>query len=135
MGIIGDIIDDAAHALFDADLIRLDRNAICMRCGNELATAYHEARLYSVECCNCKTITLVKARNPYEAAEKVGVIARPAEEYHEDYGSVLWWKFPIEEPPVVGTQDSYDRYGDPIVKEYHTHWSPIPIPREPKRED
>ena len=27
---------------------------------------------------------------------------RPASEYHEDMGPVLWWKFPIEEEPYVG---------------------------------
>lgn len=29
--------------------------------------------------------------------------ARPASEYHEDMGPVLWWRFPIEEAPWVGT--------------------------------
>jgi hypothetical protein len=24
-------------------------------------------------------------------------------EWHEDMGTVLWWKWPIEEPPYVGT--------------------------------
>ena len=54
--------------------------------------------------------------------------ARPLEEWHEDYGDVLWWKFPIEEPPYVGS---------PLDEEwptYHTHWTPIPIPQPPKGE-
>jgi len=29
--------------------------------------------------------------------------ARPISEYHEDMGNVLWWKFPIDEPPYVGS--------------------------------
>src|SRR5436305_1074712 len=29
--------------------------------------------------------------------------ARAIAEYHEDMGDVLWWKFPIEEPPYVGS--------------------------------
>jgi hypothetical protein len=28
---------------------------------------------------------------------------RPIAEYDEDMGTVLWWKFPIEEPPYVGS--------------------------------
>ena len=32
-----------------------------------------------------------------------GNVARPIEEYHEDMGDVLWWKFPITEPPYVGS--------------------------------
>lgn len=120
--------DRAAHHLFDTKEHRMPYPVICPRCNRELNVAYHEERLYTVECPGCETITLAKARNPYEAAAKVGIIARTIEEYHEDYGSVLWWHFPIEEPPEVGTPDSFDRYGTPTVSEYHTHWTPIPIP-------
>lgn len=51
---------------------------------------------------------------------------RPLEEWGEDYGDVLWWKFPIEEPPYVGSPLSADWPG------YHTHWLPIPVPKTPK---
>jgi hypothetical protein len=54
--------------------------------------------------------------------------ARPLEEWGEDYGDVLWWKFPIEEPPYVGS---------PLDMEwpaYHTHWTPIAMPQPPKGE-
>jgi hypothetical protein len=27
---------------------------------------------------------------------------RPVSVYHEDFGSVLWWRLPIEEDPEVG---------------------------------
>ena len=129
------IADQAAHRIYDEIVIPRNHGGLCVRCGAELITAYHEERLYSVRCKKCETVTLVKARDPYEAEEKVGIFARPAEEYHEDYGPVLWWHFPIEEPPEVGWQDSYDQYGNPIVTEYHTHWTPLPIPSEPKREE
>lgn len=49
-------------------------------------------------------------------------IAWPLERWHEDMGPALWWKFPIDEPPYVGTPIDSDWPG------YHTHWSPIPIP-------
>lgn len=72
-------------------------------------------------------------------------IARPLSEWHEDDGAVLWWKFPIEEPPYVGTPLDLGYpieihlhgqeptricvYGWPG---YHTHWTPLPdVPREP----
>ena len=54
--------------------------------------------------------------------------ARPLEEWHEDYGNVLWWKFPIEEPPYVGSPL------DENWTAYHTHWTPIVIPQPPKGE-
>lgn len=46
---------------------------------------------------------------------------RPLEEWHEDFGDVLWWKLPIEEAPFVGSPLDSSFPGD-----YHTHWSPIP---------
>lgn len=54
--------------------------------------------------------------------------ARPIEEWHEDFGDVLWWKFPIEEPPYVGSPL------DEKWPDYHTHWIPIPLPTPPKGE-
>jgi hypothetical protein len=71
--------------------------------------------------------------------------ARPLSEWHEDDGPVLWWKFPIDEPPYVGTP--LDK-GAPISVRlefmgetkfsgivrpggwpgYHTHWTPLIIP-------
>ena len=50
-------------------------------------------------------------------------VARPIEEWNEDFGDVLWWKFPIEEPPYVGSPLDEKWNG------YHTHWTFIPIPR------
>lgn len=49
-------------------------------------------------------------------------IALPLESWHEDMGPVLWWVFPIDEPPYAGTplDDDWPRY--------HTHFTPIPIP-------
>jgi RNase P subunit RPR2 len=64
--------DKAAHRLYDAKLHRTPQRVACANCGHLLATAYHEERLYSVSCATCGTITLAKARNPYEAARRVG---------------------------------------------------------------
>lgn len=54
------------------------------------------------------------------------IIARPIEEWHEDMGCVIWWEFPISEPPHCGTPMDIDWPG------YHTHWTPIVIPAAPK---
>lgn len=45
-------------------------------------------------------------------------------EYHEDLGAVLWWRFPVDEPPYVGTPGDSDWPG------YHTHWTAILCPEE-----
>lgn len=42
------------------------------------------------------------------------------EEYHEDDGPVVWWKFPIEEPSYIGSPLYNDWPG------YHTHWTRHP---------
>ena len=52
--------------------------------------------------------------------------ARPLAEWHEDMDAVLWWRFPIEEPPFVGTPLDSDWPG------YHTHFTALPpCPAEP----
>lgn len=61
-------------------------------------------------------------------AEKVE--ARLAEHWHEDIGDVLWWNFPVEEPPYCGTPL------DEHFPKYKTHFSVIDMPNEiekPKR--
>ncbi len=58
----------------------------------------------------------------------VAAEARPIEEWHEDFGDVLWWTFPIEEPPYVGSPLCDDWTG------WYTHWTPIVCPVPPKGE-
>lgn len=68
--------------------------------------------------------------------------ARPIEEYHEDMGDVLWWKFPVEEPPYVGSPHDLGRSVEITIRDsireysyteniggwpgYHTHFTPLP---------
>ena len=52
-------------------------------------------------------------------------VARPLDEWHEDDGDVLWWRFPIEEPPYVGSPLCSDWPG------YHTHFTRICCPTGP----
>ena len=51
---------------------------------------------------------------------------RPLEDWGEDYGDCLWWKFPIVEPPYCGNPLCADW---PV---YHTHFTKIYVPSEPK---
>lgn len=44
----------------------------CHMCGTTLEYAYMENRLYAIRCKKCETVTLVKERNPAEAASIVG---------------------------------------------------------------
>jgi hypothetical protein len=71
---------------------------------------------------------------------------RPLEEWDEEHGNVLWWAFPIEEPPYVGTplDTGYTFSTDitilgqttTIFREiggwpgHHTHWTPLPSARK-----
>lgn len=48
--------------------------------------------------------------------------ARPRSEYHQDMGAVLWWKFPITEPPYVGGDNFPERF---------THFTEIMFPNIP----
>lgn len=98
---------------------------------------------------------LLRANNAFEArareaerAVKAMTTLRPASEYHEDMGPVLWWKLPITEPPyvgspndlgyeAVGTLDMSASDGTKITATargdiggwpgYHTHFSPLPM--------
>ena len=71
--------------------------------------------------------------------------ARPLSEWHEDIGPVLWWRFPVVEPPYVGTPLDRGRMvsvqiagaDEPFLRAtlevggwlgVHTHWTPLPDP-------
>ena len=76
--------------------------------------------------CNLKALADARAAlAAAEAEEGWRPKARPLDEWHEDFGDVLWWCFPVDEPPYVGTPLDTDWPG------YHTHWTDIPIPLPP----
>lgn len=54
------------------------------------------------------------------------VTARPRSEWHEDMGPMLWWRFPVEEPPFAGTPLDED------FPEGCTHFTEIEVPPFPK---
>lgn len=63
-----------------------------------------------------------------ELAVELVTLANPAhlDSWNEEDGSVLWWRFPIVEPPYCGTPLDDD------FPEYVTHWTRFAIPHEPK---
>lgn len=70
------------------------------------------------------------------AMERLMGTVYPADECHEDYGAVLWWHFPVCEPPIIGYgpgAGEKNRDGTPtdcarLIESGHlTHWSHIPV--------
>jgi hypothetical protein len=54
--------------------------------------------------------------------------ARPLVDWHEGHGTVLWWRFPIVEPPYVGSP-----LEDDWLPGYHTHWTRLDPPAPPAK--
>jgi len=46
-------------------------------------------------------------------------------DWSEADGPVLWWHFPVVEPPYAGTPLDRDYTGG------HTHWTRFDVPEEP----
>ena len=60
----------------DVSGMRFDKtNARCHSCGGPLEVHYCESRVYVLRCRDCETVTIVQARNPAAAAERVGYTA------------------------------------------------------------
>lgn len=57
------------------------------------------------------------------------ITPNPIETWHEDIGPCLWWKFPVEEEPYVGSPLDLD------FPSYVTHYTPIFIPTISKKEE
>jgi hypothetical protein len=70
------------------------------------------------------------------------------EEWSEEDGPVLWWRFPVDEPPYVGTPLDLGftveiHSVDGVAARgnvggwpgYHTHWTPIEGPEAPAAGD
>lgn len=49
------------------------------------------------------------------------------DEWSEEDGEVLWWSFPIRQPPCVGEPDDVD-------PDHYTHFTTIPAPINPNRD-
>ncbi|QRN86011.1 hypothetical protein JR334_01905 [Clostridia bacterium] len=128
-------LDKSAHRVFNFSADKRangwrETGVRCSRCGYELESSYCEERLYMVRCRNCGTITLVSGNSPTYTAGKLGIVALPADEWTEEDGDCLWWHFPIEEPPYLGSPITFDRHGKPTIPDWCTHFTRIYIPEE-----
>ena len=54
------------------------------------------------------------------------LFARPISEYHDDLRNVLWWKFPIVQPPFVGTPNDSDWPWQICIE--GLYWTPLFVP-------
>lgn len=82
-------------------------------------------------------------------------VARRFSEWIENYGDVLWWRFPVTEPPYLGSPldcgfnvgaKLYNQFGDvmgtvegdvggwPFAsdEEANLFWTPLSIPEKPE---
>lgn len=70
---------------------------------------------------------------------------RPLSEWSEEVGPALWWVFPITEAPYVGSPNDSGLTVEVHTVQgvasrgnvggwpgYHTHWTPIPMAKEPR---
>lgn len=68
------------------------------------------------------------------AQQPDGWLPVPLNEWHEDVGNVLWWFFPVSEPPYCGTPFD-DEWPTINGESYHTHFTRISIPKPPAGEE
>lgn len=76
------------------------------------------------KCCDPNADTI--EHHPDAAAGLEAKQARPLDDWSEDIGCVLWWRFPVNEPPYCGHPNCDNWPG------YHTHWTPLVLPDAPK---
>lgn len=74
-----------------------------------------------------KKMVIDTIKNHPTAYDPDKVVPLPLEDWSEDYGDCLWWRFPIEEPPYCGNPLDSEwqgkNYGD-----YYTHFTRLIIP-------
>lgn len=85
-------------------------------CGAHLPSVYSDESTP-----DCKEATLAHLREQLRAFRT----PEPLRKWHEDIGPVLCWRFPLTEPPYVGSPLDTEWPG------YHTHWTVIPEPEAP----
>lgn len=74
-----------------------------------------------------KKMVIDTIKNHPTAYDPDKVVPLPLEDWSEDYGDCLWWRFPIEESPYCGSPLDLEwqekNYGD-----YYTHFTRLIIP-------
>lgn len=130
-------LDKCAHRIYELATSKSEgwhnTNVNCPNCGEELETSYCEERVYIIRCRNCNKVSISEGKSPQGAAAKVGIVAFPADDWCEEDGDCLWWSFPIEEPPYLGSPISFDRYGNPTVPDWCTHFTRVYTPMDGRK--
>ena len=75
---------------------------------------------------NTSSVYLLDGNDEISLTEPQGekVEAHLAEHWNEDIGDVLWWNFPVEEPPYCGTPL------DERFPKHKTHFTTVVMPSE-----
>ena len=94
---------------------------ICMACGR-YDYAEGQGYVYGTvdQCVDAITDAMIEVQE-----QRDSLTAQPIDDWSEEDGPVLWWRFPVSEPPYVGTPLDSDWPG------YHTHWTRIHVADEP----
>jgi len=99
----------------------------CTRCGEGVSRVMTTKQAAKLESDIARG--LAEPRRAYstpEAPRHELVTPRERDDWHEDLGAMLWWAFPITEPPYCGTPLDDD------FPEYVTHYTPIPEVASPQ---
>lgn len=98
----------------------------CVHCGGE-AGAYDIHGEIWIECSSCRMST-----NTVQWSKREEIVSawnrraspppRHIDDWHEEHGDVLWWRFPVIEPPYLGSPLSENWPGD------YTYWTPLAVP-------
>lgn len=85
--------------------------------------------IYCKSCAN-KDAIIAQLTSDLEAPLLKYHRARPASEWTEEDGNVLWWTFPINEPPYVGTPNDSDYPRLLRIHNNYVFFTPLMIPTE-----
>ena len=117
-----DRIEDMQRRFAEAKSDLRDWEAkVCMACG-KYDYAEGQGYVYGTvdQCVDAINDAMIEVQE-----QRDSLTAQPFDEWSEDDGPVLWWRFPVSEPPYVGTPLDSDWPG------YHTHWTRIHVADEP----
>ncbi len=96
-----------------------------MKSINELRSAARVA-------CECEAVFGMWCKHEVEAVvaaareeSREPILAKPRDEWGEEDGPVLWWKFPVREAPYCGMELDDD------FPDYVTHWTTLSVPVGP----
>lgn len=99
---------------------RQDYHAVCEALGM-MDYAEGQGPVYASAAETCRVIKEMQREHNTATDER---IPKTRASWHEDDGAVVWWKFPITEPPYVGSPLDDD------FPDYVTHWTRVQLPFE-----